>query len=59
MSTKAKRSAALAKGSKPLFAVRLDADLIAYLRALAEREHRPVAMQLALILEEHRRRQKE
>lgn len=57
MSTKSQRGAALAKGSRPpLFAVRIDPDLAAYLRALAKREKRTIGSQLEVILEDFRRR---
>jgi hypothetical protein len=39
-----------------LFAVRIDPDLAAYLRALAKREKRTIGSQLEVILEDFRRR---
>jgi hypothetical protein len=47
----------LKKRSTELFSVRIDPELISYLRYVAAREHRPVAMQLEIILKEYRARQ--
>jgi len=44
------------KGKSEVFCARIDPDLIAYLRAIAARDRRPVAMQLTVILEEYRAR---
>jgi hypothetical protein len=54
--TRAGRPEVPKKRQNEVFCVRMDPDVVSYLRALAERERRPVAMQLAVIVEDYRRR---
>lgn len=56
MSTAKRRKAIVQKLQFPVFSARLDPDLIAYVRELAEREGRMVGSQLAIIIKDYRSR---